>query len=125
MNSLRLLAKRVRLPLEEIISFIAMKYAGVDSHIMSLSGIAIAIGTMVDMAVIVSENILRRLREAAGTESVRAIVLGATTEVGGAVVTAISTSLTRMLHLILCGVGSVKPIDPTITMVPFEGAVIC
>ncbi|MEZ6049610.1 MAG: hypothetical protein R3C11_29325 [Planctomycetaceae bacterium] len=38
-------------------AFIAMNLFGVDANIMSLAGIAIAIGTMVDIGIIVSENI--------------------------------------------------------------------
>ena len=44
-------------------SFIAMNVFGVDANIMSLAGIAIAIGTMVDMGIIVSENIYGHLAE--------------------------------------------------------------
>ena len=39
--------------------FIAMKIFNVDANIVALSGIAIAIGTMVDVGVILSENIVR------------------------------------------------------------------
>ena len=49
------------LPAAVLMSFIAMHFVGVDSNIMSLAGIAIAIGTMVDMGIIVSENIYQRL----------------------------------------------------------------
>ncbi len=44
-----------------IITFILMYFAGIPSNIMSLGGIAIAIGTMVDSAIVVVENIYRRL----------------------------------------------------------------
>ncbi|GAF94547.1 unnamed protein product, partial [marine sediment metagenome] len=44
------------LPLAVLMAFIAMKSFGIDSNIMSLSGIAIAIGTMVDMGIILCEN---------------------------------------------------------------------
>ena len=44
--------------------FIAMKTFGVDANIVALSGIAIAIGTMVDMGIILCENILKHLDEA-------------------------------------------------------------
>ena len=40
-----------------------MRFVGVDSNIMSLAGIAIAIGTMVDMAIIISENVFQRVAE--------------------------------------------------------------
>ena len=47
----------ITLPMAVLMSFIAMKVFGVDANIMSLAGIAIAIGTMVDMGIIVLENI--------------------------------------------------------------------
>ena len=46
----------VTLPIAIIMSFICMYYLGVTSNIMSLSGIAIAIGAMVDAAIIMVEN---------------------------------------------------------------------
>ena len=44
-----------------------MKLFGVDANIVALSGIAIAIGTMVDVGVILSENMIRHLDEDDGT----------------------------------------------------------
>ena len=49
------------LPLAVLMAFAAMKAFGVDANIMSLAGIAIAIGTMVDMGIIVLENIYTAL----------------------------------------------------------------
>ena len=69
--------------------FIAMKLFGVDANIVSLSGIAIAIGTMVDMGIIICENILRHLDEAAPDESRLEVVFRAASEVGRPVLTAI------------------------------------
>jgi Cu(I)/Ag(I) efflux system membrane protein CusA/SilA len=51
------------LPIAVLMCFIAMKTFGVDANIVALSGIAIAIGTMVDMGIVVCENILRHLDE--------------------------------------------------------------
>ncbi|TWU15140.1 efflux RND transporter permease subunit [Allorhodopirellula heiligendammensis] len=51
------------LPAAVLMSFIAMHLVGVGSNIMSLAGIAIAIGTMVDMGIIVSENIYQHLAD--------------------------------------------------------------
>ncbi len=51
------------LPAAVLMSFIAMHFVGVGSNIMSLAGIAIAIGTMVDMGIIVSENIYQHLAD--------------------------------------------------------------
>ena len=47
----------ITLPIAVLIAFIAMHGFGVEANIMSLAGIAIAIGTMVDMGIIVSEAI--------------------------------------------------------------------
>ena len=51
------------LPVAVLMVFIAMKFFGVPANIVALSGIAIAIGTMVDVGVILSENIIRHLDE--------------------------------------------------------------
>jgi Cu(I)/Ag(I) efflux system membrane protein CusA/SilA len=49
------------LPLAILLSFIAMYYLGLTSNVMSLGGIAIAIGAMVDAAIVMIENAHRRL----------------------------------------------------------------
>src|SRR5690606_27688498 len=46
----------VTLPLAVLISFIPMHFMGISTNIMSLGGIAIAIGAMVDAAIVVVEN---------------------------------------------------------------------
>ena len=51
------------LPIAIIMSFICMYYLGVTSNIMSLSGIAIAIGAMVDASIIMVENAHKKLEE--------------------------------------------------------------
>lgn len=53
----------VLLPVAILLSFIAMYYLGVTSNVMSLSGIAIAMGTMVDAVIVMVENAHRRLEE--------------------------------------------------------------
>ncbi|MCF6287144.1 MAG: efflux RND transporter permease subunit, partial [Candidatus Hydrogenedentes bacterium] len=87
------------LPLAVLMCFIAMKTFGVDANVVALSGIAIAIGTMVDMGVIICENILRSLDEAEEGDSRNRlkIIFDATSEVGGAVVTAVSTTVVSFL----------------------------
>lgn len=47
------------LPISILVSFLLMKYAGVTSNIMSLTGIAIAIGVLVDASIVVTENVIR------------------------------------------------------------------
>ncbi len=52
------------LPVSILISFLLMKEFGITSNIMSLTGIAIAIGVLVDAAIVVTENVLRHCEEA-------------------------------------------------------------
>jgi Cu(I)/Ag(I) efflux system membrane protein CusA/SilA len=85
------------MPLAVGLAFIAMRYTGVDSNIMSLSGIAIAIGTVVDMGIILSENMLRHLRDRPPEQSLSATLFAATSEVSGAVITAIATTVVSFL----------------------------
>src|SRR5664280_3809245 len=51
------------LPIAILMAFISMYYLGVTSNVMSLSGIAIAIGAMVDAAIIMVENAHKKLEE--------------------------------------------------------------
>ena len=83
------------LPLAVLITFIAMRQFGVDANIVALSGIAIAIGTMVDMGIVICENILRRLRESTGDPL--PTIWRAAHEVGGAVLTAVATTVISFL----------------------------
>ncbi len=52
------------LPVSILISFILMKEFGITSNIMSLSGIAIAIGVLVDAAIVMTENVIRHCERA-------------------------------------------------------------
>lgn len=80
----------VALPLGILISFIIMRQQGVDANIMSLGGIAIAIGAMVDAAIVMIENAHRKLeqyRSEKGEPDARqhiALVIDAASEVGPA-----------------------------------------
>lgn len=85
------------LPLAVLMCFIFMKYWGVDANIVALSGIAIAIGTMVDLGIILNENILRHLETAPEGESKLQTVFKAVSEVSGAIVTAVSTTIISFL----------------------------
>ncbi|MBW8001369.1 MAG: efflux RND transporter permease subunit [Planctomycetes bacterium] len=95
------------LPISVLMCFIAMKFFGVDANIVALSGIAIAIGTMVDMGVVICENILRHLDEADPKENKLEVIHRASSEVGGAVLTAVSTTIISFL--------------PVFTMIGAEG----
>ncbi len=87
----------VLLPLSVLTAFILMKQFGVDANIVALAGIAIAIGTIVDMGIILTENVLRQLKEASTDEPRREVVLRATSEVASAILTAISTTIISFL----------------------------
>lgn len=87
------------LPLTVLMTFILMKVFGVDANIVALSGIAIAIGTIVDMGIVISENALRHLERTpgAGGREVGESVSRATREVGSAVLTAVATTVVSFL----------------------------
>lgn len=79
----------IPLPLSILASFILLKQFGITSNIMSLSGIAIAIGVLVDAAIVLTENVLRHAEEAEKEKGRRLtsaetfdVVLAASTQVG-------------------------------------------
>jgi copper/silver efflux system protein len=89
------------LPLGVLMTFILMHFFHVDANIVALSGIAIAIGVMVDIGIVDVENILRHLempenKGIRGKELMNVIYL-ATTEVRAAVVTSIATTIVSFL----------------------------
>ncbi|MGC6455124.1 MAG: efflux RND transporter permease subunit [Coraliomargaritaceae bacterium] len=85
------------LPLAVLFSFIGMKLFKVDANVVALSGIAIAIGTIVDMGVVLIENILKHLDDAPPEENRLEVVYRACSEVGSAVVTAVLTTVISFL----------------------------
>ena len=85
------------LPIAVLMTFIMMKYFGVDANIVALSGIAIAIGTMVDLGIILNENILRHQAEAPPEQSTLTTVYNASAEIGSAIVTAVATTIVSFL----------------------------
>lgn len=77
------------LPASILIAFILMKQFGIQSHIMSLTGIAIAIGVLVDAAIVMVENVLRHCEQAEHAKGSRLttaetfdVVLAASQQVG-------------------------------------------
>ncbi len=95
------------LPLAVLLCFIGMKLFGVQANIVALSGIVIAIGTIVDMGIVISENILRHLKTIKATDNSLAVVHRASSEVASAVFTAVATTVVSFL--------------PVFTMVGAEG----
>ncbi|MEA4851016.1 MAG: efflux RND transporter permease subunit, partial [Paludibacter sp.] len=89
------------LPLGVLMTFILMRFFGVDANIVALSGIAIAIGVMVDIGIVDVENILRHLEmpenKGARGKQLMKVIYDATTEVRAAVVTSIATTIVSFL----------------------------
>ncbi len=85
------------LPIAVLMTFIVMKLVGVDANIVALSGIAIAIGTMVDVGIVLSENIVRRLETHGDKEDLYTTVYEGSAEVGSAVVAAVLTTIVSFL----------------------------
>jgi Cu(I)/Ag(I) efflux system membrane protein CusA/SilA len=89
------------LPIGVLMTFILMHFFGVDANIVALSGIAIAIGVMVDIGIVDVENILRHL-EMPENNGIRgkkllSVIYQATTEVRSAVVTSIATTIVSFI----------------------------
>ena len=74
----------ITLPVAVLIAFIVMHQQGINANIMSLGGIAIAIGAMVDAAIIMIENAHKHLERDAGEKPHWRIIADAATEVGPA-----------------------------------------
>ena len=73
----------VMLPIGILVAFIVMKGQGINANIMSLGGIAIAVGAMVDAAIVMIENVHKHFERGKVTEQNRwEIVRAATEEVG-------------------------------------------
>ncbi len=72
------------LPTGILVSFIVMQHQGIHANIMSLGGIAIAIGAMVDASIVMIENAHKHLERDAGRKSHLAMITDASKEVGPA-----------------------------------------
>lgn len=72
------------LPVGILISFLIMRYQGINANIMSLGGIAIAIGAMVDAAIVMIENAHKHIERRSGEVDHWQLILDASKEVGPA-----------------------------------------
>ncbi|MGY8642409.1 MAG: efflux RND transporter permease subunit [Verrucomicrobiales bacterium] len=95
------------LPLAVLVCFVGMKLFKVEANVVALSGIAIAIGTIVDMGIVLCENALRNLEAAPRDASRLKVIRDSCVEVGGAVLTAVLTTVISFL--------------PVFTMIGAEG----
>lgn len=85
------------LPFGVGISFIFMDQLGIDSNIMSLSGLVIAIGTMVDMGIILTENVYSALAANHDPRKRIDVIVRASREVAGPILTAVLTTIVTFL----------------------------
>ncbi len=100
------------LPLGVLGAFLAMKWTGVDANIMALAGIAIAIGTMVDMGIIFAENITAHLRRAGPGDDRALLVAHAAAEVAPAVLTSVLTTVVSFLPVFALTAAEGKLFSP-------------
>lgn len=84
------------LPIAVLMCFIAMRYLGVDANIVALSGIAIAIGTMVDVGIVLTENVSRHL-DMKKDQKLVDIIFEASKEVAPAIITAVMTTVVSFI----------------------------
>jgi len=88
------------IPLSLMASLLVLNLSGVTINVMTLAGLAIAIGAVVDDAIVDVENIvrrLRRLRKEGSTQSTASIILEASLEVRGAIVYASLIEISALL----------------------------
>ncbi|PSJ17450.1 efflux RND transporter permease subunit [Nitrosomonas supralitoralis] len=84
-----------------LITFMVMNYYGMPANLMSLGGLTIALGMMVDPTVVVVENIYQRLGQAKGTgQSKFDVIVNAVSEVGTPVIFGVFVTILVFLPLI-------------------------
>ncbi|MDH4057646.1 MAG: efflux RND transporter permease subunit, partial [Cyclobacteriaceae bacterium] len=104
------------LPVAVLMTFIIMRYTGIDANIVALSGIAIAIGVMVDVGIVFVENIIRHLEfpenaKAKGKELLE-VIYKACAEVSGAITTALATTVVSFLPVFFMEAAEGKLFKP-------------
>lgn len=94
------------LPVGVLMTFIIMRLFGIDANIVALSGIAIAIGLMIDIGVVYVENIIRHM-EMPQNSTIRSgksfvnLIYESLAEVSGAVLTAVLTTVISFLPVFM------------------------
>lgn len=89
------------LPVGVLMTFILMRYTGIDANVVALSGIAIAIGVMVDVGIVFVENIIRHMEmpenHGVGDKGLLKVIQNATIEVASAITTALATTVVSFI----------------------------
>ncbi|MDO5494761.1 MAG: efflux RND transporter permease subunit [bacterium] len=89
----------ISIPLSLLFAFVGMWATGTTMNMLSLAGIILAIGRMVDDSIVVIENIVRHMQ--ASTRSRYATIVHATSEVAGAVISSTLVALLVFLPIVL------------------------
>lgn len=89
------------LPIGIFISFILMRYLGVDANIVALTGIAIAIGEMIDLGIVLVENIVKHKESAPPGKPLLETIYEGASEVSSALITAVGTTLVSFTPVFL------------------------
>jgi Cu(I)/Ag(I) efflux system membrane protein CusA/SilA len=119
----------ITLPLTIAITFLWMKMVGVESNIMSLGGIAIAIGAMIDASIVMVENVHKKLQaegKPEGEERIK-LILGAAKQVGRPIFFALMLIVVSFLPIFaLSGQEGAlfKPLAYTKTFAMLTGAIL-
>ena len=104
------------LPIGVLMTFIVMRRFGVDANIVALSGIAIAIGVMVDVGVVFTENIIRHLdmqkNSGAKGKQLLTVIYDSVVEVASAVITALTTTVVSFLPVFFMQAAEGKLFKP-------------
>jgi cobalt-zinc-cadmium resistance protein CzcA len=111
------------LPFTAFITFILMGWQGVTANLMSLGGLALALGMVVDASIVVTENIARLLSERAGTKANKnTIVFEAISEIARPIVFAILIIIVVLLPLFTLEQMEGKMFKPLATTMCFAMA---
>ncbi len=109
----------IPLPASILVSFILMEQFGISSNIMSLSGIAIAIGVLVDAGIVMTENVIRHCEEAEHAKGGRldaaetyACTLAAAKQVGRPIFFAMAIIVLAFLPVFVLGGAEGKLFHP-------------
>jgi Cu(I)/Ag(I) efflux system membrane protein CusA/SilA len=115
------------MPLAVLGCFIMMKTFQVDANIVSLSGIAIAVGTIVDMGIVICENILKHLEEDPADMARAEVIHRAAAEVGSGVLSACASTIISFIPVFFMGGAEgklFKPLAFTKTFALFASIVV-
>ncbi|MCF7791069.1 MAG: efflux RND transporter permease subunit [Victivallales bacterium] len=113
------------LPVSVLFAFILMKIFNVDANIVALSGIAIAIGTVVDMGIVICENIVKHMKNAPEEKSFSRIIYEASSEVSSAILTSVTTTIISFLPVFMLQYAEGKLFRPLAFTKTFTLAAAC